>query len=315
MLRLKNISLLVLGLMTSVMVVAQNNNKYCIYDQVAIEKYGNKEYEEALIYVDSAITMCDERKVDPYTYHIKGFICYELYKEKELEDPYSKMRAEAFNAFLKSNELDENNEFKDKNTKSLKNICIRIQKNIAQTLDTVQFEEALKLNKLYHQSVEKAGVNLDLKEHDITFNNMIGNIYVELYENKKQAREMYVDSAIHYYERALSLDTLGFDANKNLGYLYHNLSIDIILNMNPEDDILTMYENQEKSSALGLKSLPYLKKAHEQRPKNRDVLYGLAGIYFMLQEKEKSDFYQKLYDELTKEQQDGGISPPPNNDN
>lgn len=305
---------MVLVFLASVSAVAQDNNKYCIYDQVAIEKYGNKEYEEALVYIDSAISMCEERAQDPYSYHIKGFICYELYKAKEVDDPYSDYRAEAFDAFLKSNELDKNNEFTNKNTKSLKNICIRIQKNIAQALDTVHYEEALKLDKLYHQSIARSQVNLDLKEHDITFNNMIGNIYVDLYENKKKSREAYIDSAVSYYEKALSLDTLGFDANKNLGYLYHNLSIDIILNMNPEDDILTMYENQEKSSSLGLKSLPYLKRAHEQRPKNRDVLYGLAGIYFMLQEKEKSDFYQKLYDDLTKEQQGGGISPP-NNDN
>jgi tetratricopeptide (TPR) repeat protein len=314
MLRLKNISLLILALMVNLAVFGQEKNRYCIYDQVAIEKYGEKNFEEALAYIDTAITMCDDLKNDPYAYHIKGFICYELFKSTEVDDPYSPMRAEAFDAFLKSNELDANKEFTDKNTKSLKNICIRIQKNIAQTLDTLQYTEAIKLDKIYHDAVERSGVKLDLKEHDITFNNMIGNIYVELYENDKMGREHYIDSAVAYYNRALAIDTLGFDANKNLGYLYHNLSIDIILNMNPEDDILQMYENQEKSSTLGLKSLPYLKRAHEQQPKNRDVLYGLAGIYFMLQEKEKSDFYQKLYDELTKEQQGNGMSPP-NNDN
>lgn len=301
MIHLKNISTLVLFMVMSIAALGQEKNKYCIYDQVAIEKYGNKEFKEALAYIDTAITMCDDLKTDPYVYHIKGFICYEMYKANELDDPYSPMRSEAFDAFLKSNELDANKVFTDKNTKSLKNICIRIQKNIAQSLDTTHYEQALKLDKIYHDAINRSGVKLDLKEHDITFNNMIGSIFVELYENKKSGRENYIDSSVVYYEKALKIDTLGFDANKNLGYLYHNLSIDIILNMDPEDDILKMYENQEKSSTLGLKSLPYLKRAHEQQPKNKDVLYGLAGIYFMLQEKEKSDFYQKLYDELTKE--------------
>lgn len=314
MLRFRHISALILTLMVSVSVVAQNNNKYCIYDQVALEKYGEKDYEQALIYIDSAILMCEERAQDPYSYHVKGFICYELYKAKEVDELYSHYRDEAFDAFLKSNELDVNKDFTTKNNKSLRNLCVRIQQNIGKTLDTLHFKDAIKLNELYHKSIAESGVNLDLKEHDIAFNNFLGNIYVELYENNKKARENYIDSAVSYYEKALAIDTLGFDANKNLGYLYHNLSIDIILNMNPEDDILTMYENQEKSSALGMKSLPYLKRAHEQQPKNRDVLYGLAGIYFMLQEKEKSDFYQKLYDDLTKEQQGDGMAPP-NNDN
>lgn len=310
MIRLKNISLLVLILIINIAVYGQEKNKYCIYDQVAIEKYGEKDFVAAKAYIDTAIDMCEDLKNDPYAYHIKGFICYELYKSTEVDDPFSEMRTEAFEAFLKSNELDANKEFTSKNTKSLRNICVRIQKNIAQSLDTNSYEQAIALDVIYHDAVNRSGANLDLLEHNITFNNMIGNIFVELYENNKSGREGMIDSAVFYYNNALSYDSLGFDANKNIGYLYHNLSIDIILNMNPEDDILMMYENQEKSSTLGLKSLPYLKRAHEQQPKNKDVLYGLAGIYFMLQEKEKSDFYQKLYDELTKEQQGDDISPP-----
>ena len=121
-----------------------------------------------------------------------------------------------------------------------------------------------------------------------------------------------IDSAVLYYEKSLLLDSLNFVGNLQLGYVYHNLSIDIILGMDPEDDIMTMYENQEKSSNFGLLSLPYLKIAHQQQPKNTKILYGLAGIYFMLQEKDKSDFYQNLYNELTKEQQEDA---PPRNDN
>lgn len=311
MIRIKYI-LPILFLFLSIFSFAQAKNKYCIYDQVAVEKYGEKDYTAAKSYIDSAILMCEDLQSDPYVYHIKGFIYYELYKASEVEDPYSTIRAEAFDAFLKSNELDPEGIYREKNNKSLRNICVRIQQNIVHNLDTVQFKEAMKLNDLYHDRVAKSGVNLDLKEHDISFNNFIGNVYVELYENNKASRVSFIDSAIKHYEIALSIDTLGFDANKNLGYLYHNLSIDIILNMNPEDDILTMYENQERSSALGMKSLPYLKRAHDQRPKNRDVLYGLAGIYFMLQEKEKSDFYQKLYDEVSNQNNPNNIFPPDN---
>lgn len=305
---------ILLALLLSLIGFGQTKSKYCLYDQVAIEKYGEKDFLAAKNYIDSAILMCESLQTDAYAYHIKGFIYYELYRADQLSNPYSPYRQEAFEAFKRSNELDANMEFKEKNDKSLKNICIRIQQNIAQNLDTTNYREAIKLNELYHNAIKNSGLSLDITEHDITFNNMIGNIFVQLYDNNKNSRETYVDSAVHYFENALKLDSLGFDANKNLGYLYHNLSIDIILNMDPEDDILVMYEKQERSSALGLKSLPYLKRAHEMRPKNKDVLYGLAGIYFMLQEKEKSDFYQKLYDELSKDP-NGDIITPPNNDN
>lgn len=293
---------------------SQVKNKYCIYDQVALEKYGDGDFESAKTYIDSALLMCDELKSDPYAYHIQGFTYFNLYKAQQLDDPYSEYRSKAFHAFLKSNEFDQSGEFREKNNVSLRNICIRIQNDIARSMDTLNYKEALKLNNLYHEYVSLSGVSLDLQQHDISFNNMIGNIYVQLFNNNKEGRRNFVDSAATYYNKALALDTLGFEANKNLGYLYHNLSIDIILNMDPEDDILTMYEKQEESSKLGLQSLPYLKRAHEMRPKNKTVLYGLAGIYFMLHETEKSDFYRGLYDQLSKES-DGEDLTPPNNDN
>ncbi len=281
---------------------SQTTNKYCIYDQVALEKYGEKDLDAARMYIDSAILMCDKLREDAYVHHVKGFVYYELFKRDELQDPYSKLRDVAFEAFMESNRLDVNNEFKEKNNKSLKNIATRIQLNVSNLLDTNNYRKAIEVNKIFKSTLEKGNISIDTKAYDISFYINLGGIFTDLYENNKVANETMIDSAIHYYKKSLELDSLNFVGNLQLGYVYHNLSIDIILSMDPEDDIMTMYENQEKSSNYGLLSLPYLKLAHEQQPKNTKILYGLAGIYFMLQEKDKSEFYQNLYNELTKEE-------------
>jgi len=257
--------------------------------------------------------MCDDLRVDPYVLHIKGFIYYELYKRDQVNDSYSSLRDTAFSAFLESNKLDSENEFTVKNNKSLRNIATRIQMNVANLLDTTNYREAIKVNNLYKETLKKGNIEVDNKPYDISFYISLGGLFVDLYENDKVANATMIDSAIHYYEKSLELDSLNFVGNLQLGYVYHNLSIDIILSMDPEDDIMTMYENQERSSNFGLLSLPYLKIAHQQQPKNTKILYGLAGIYFMLQEKDKSDFYQNLYNELTKEQE--GNQVPPKNGN
>lgn len=298
----KYISTLILVL-TSIIGFGQNSNKYCIYDQVALEKYQDKDLEAARIYIDSAILMCDELRVDPYSHHVKGFIYYELFKLNEVDNPYSTLRDSAFNAFMESNRLDSNNEFTAKNHKSLRNIATRIQMNVANLLDTNNYEKAIEVNEIYKKTLEKGNIEIDNKPYNISFYISLGGIFTDLYENDKIANATMIDSAIHYYKKSLELDSLNFVGNLQLGYVYHNLSIDIILSMDPEDDIMTMYENQEKSSNFGLLSLPYLKIAHQQQPKNTKILYGLAGIYFMLQEKDKSDFYQNLYNELTKDQE------------
>lgn len=282
---------------------SQTTNKYCIYDQVALEKYGEKDLDAARMYIDSAILMCDKLREDAYVHHVKGFVYYELFKRDELQDPYSKLRDVAFEAFMESNRLDVNNEFKEKNNKSLKNIATRIQLNVSNLLDTNNYRKAIEVNKIFKSTLEKGNISIDTKAYDISFYINLGGLFTDLHENNKVANETMIDSAIHYYKKSLELDSLNFVGNLQLGYVYHNLSIDIILSMDPEDDIMTMYENQEKSSNYGLLSLPYLKLAHEQQPKNTKILYGLAGIYFMLQEKDKSEFYQNLYNELTKEEE------------
>ncbi len=307
----KYISTLLIVL-ASVLSFGQISNKYCIYDQVALEKYQDKDLDAARVYIDSAILMCEGLRNDPYSHHVKGFIYYELYKRDEVDNPYSTLRDSAFNAFLQSNSLDTNNEFQTKNNKSLRNIAARIQMNVANLLDTNNYKKAIEVNKLYKETLLKGDIKSDNKAYDISFYINLGGIFVDLYENDKVLNATMIDSAIHYYKKSLELDSLNFVGNLQLGYVYHNLSIDIILSMDPEDDIMTMYENQEKSSNFGLLSLPYLKIAHQQQPKNTKILYGLAGIYFMLQEKDKSDFYQNLYNELTKEQD--GSQPPLDDD-
>ncbi len=299
---IKHISIL-LFVLSAMTMTSQTNDKYCIYDQVALEKYGEKDLDAARMYIDSAILMCDKLRQDAYVHHVKGFVYYELYKRDELQDPYSKLRDVAFEAFMESNRLDVNNEFKEKNNKSLKNIATRIQLNVSNLLDTNNYRKAIEVNKIFKSTLEKGNISIDTKAYDISFYINLGGLFTDLYENNKVANETMIDSAIHYYKKSLELDSLNFVGNLQLGYVYHNLSIDIILSMDPEDDIMTMYENQEKSSNYGLLSLPYLKLAHEQQPKNTKILYGLAGIYFMLQEKDKSEFYQNLYNELTKEEE------------
>lgn len=309
---IKHILILVL-ILTSAISFGQGLTKYCIYDQVALEKYQDKDLEGARTYIDSAILMCDELRADPYSHHVKGFIYYELYKKNEVDNPYSSLRDSAFNAFMESNRLDTKEEFTVKNNKSLRNIATRIQMNVANLLDTNNYAKAIEVNKIYKETLNKGNIQIDNKPYDISFYISLGGIFTDLYENNKVANASMIDSAILYYSKSLELDSLNFVGNLQLGYVYHNLSIDIILSMDPEDDIMTMYENQEKSSNYGIMSLPFLKIAHQQQPKNTKILYGLAGIYFMLQEKDKSDFYQNLYNELTKEQD--GSQTPPRNDN
>jgi hypothetical protein len=63
-----------------------------------------------------------------------------------------------------------------------------------------------------------------------------------------------------------------------------------------------LFAVQERVMELFTKALPYMLKAYELDPTRKTTLQGLSGIYFGLNDIEKSEYYQKLLDELESNQ-------------
>jgi len=104
--------------------------------------------------------------------------------------------------------------------------------------------------------------------------------------------EQYKTKAINYFEKILQLNPTDkkvlFNTNYNLGVIYYNAGV-IAFRKRTETNT-TEYE------FLFKKSLPYLEKAHELNPKNRNVLNMLLKAYTSLNEKVKAEaIEQELY--------------------
>jgi ABC-type multidrug transport system ATPase subunit len=55
---------------------------------------------------------------------------------------------------------------------------------------------------------------------------------------------------------------------------------------------------QRVSRELFTRALPYMLKAYEMNPKRKETLLGLEGIYYSLQDNEKSEEYRRQYEAL-----------------
>jgi hypothetical protein len=80
--------------------------------------------------------------------------------------------------------------------------------------------------------------------------------------------------------------------------LYYNQGVNLITQSDYDIDIVALNDIQESSKKLFVDALPYMQKAYEIKPTDRDVLLGLSGIYFSLNEKEKSDFFKQKLQQL-----------------
>ena len=91
-----------------------------------------------------------------------------------------------------------------------------------------------------------------------------------------------------------------FSENYKKGIEFYNMGVEIIKNIAPTENVIRLDEVQKKSIIQFKEALPYLVKAHELNPKDKNTLIALMGIYFSMDEKEKYNKCEKEFDSLNK---------------
>mgnify|MGYP001618557359 CR=1 FL=1 len=140
------------------------------------------------------------------------------------------------------------------------------------------------------------------KQKDIEFYLALASVYTKISEaNPAKKKEFFLKSR-SLYDRVLALDPDNLGANYNLGILYYNRAVDIINTSNYDVDLVALSQLQDTCINLFRTSLPFMEHAYRLDPANKYVLIGLSGIYFSLNEKEKSEKYKKELEFIDKDQ-------------
>ena len=95
-------------------------------------------------------------------------------------------------------------------------------------------------------------------------------------------------------ERVLQKDTGNYRANYNLATLYYNHGVYNIQQLGVDNDLLSIELIQQVSKELFKRALPYMLKAHQMRPDRKETLLGLEGIYYSLQDDERSEEFRTV---------------------
>jgi len=289
-------------------------NKYCLYEDYAIKAYQDKDYLIAKGYIDTAITLCPDLLVNAYAWHIKGFIYQSLYYETDNKNSNSIYRDPAVEAFKRSLELDTlSREFESMNKKAIGKLAKSYYNDAAVRIDTNNYLKAIEYYDLYKSTYVFGYPDYDFNQRDVVFYNVMGVVYEQKYYNNTKAFESFIFKSVESYEKTLVIDSLNYDANQAIGFIYHNLGVEMILNdLDDEGDLEMMMLYQEKSVEYFTKALPYLKKAYVLKPNSEDVVRGMAAVYLSLHEYERYELYMDVLEDLqnTEEQE----APIPDND-
>ncbi len=263
--------------------------------QKAIEYYQNSVYDSAKIMIDEAVKEAPE---DPYAWHVRGFVYKDIFKKIEKENENSSNREEAINSFYKSMQYDTTNEFKENNRKAIIHLTKTYWNDAVRNLDTINFEKSIKSFAIYKKQKLKIQPNTQIQERETQYKNAIAGIYSKKYENDKKQYAEYWQKALDMYQSVLDIDSNNYLSNYNIGILYYNKGVDIILSLDPTTDLEQLMDMEEQTVILFQKSLPYMLKAHRLNSTKKETIIGLAGIYYNLNEKEKSEFYNSLLENI-----------------
>lgn len=251
--------------------------------------------DEAKSNIDAAVVN-PETQADAQAWYIRGFVYKTIYNQTDKANKQSATRLEALISFKKSLGLDNSEENVQENIKNIKYLATTLYNDAAASLDTIDYKIAVKnfdIFKEYYMIVDPSTENF--KRKDIDFANAIATVYTRIYESDKKTKKEFLELAKSSYNKTLGLDPNNINANYNMGILYYNEAVTLINQSDYDLDIVALNDVQDNSINLFKQSLPFMEKAYSLDPNKKETLLGLSGIYFSLNEKEKSnEFKQKL---------------------
>jgi tetratricopeptide (TPR) repeat protein len=257
--------------------------------------------------IDSAKKEIDLLMADPASrndagnWYLYGFIYKELYKKYERTDFYSKFRVLSLTAFETSIKLDTVGQFETVSRDNLRFIAMTFFNDAVTTLDTVRYATSIVCYENYRKAAVLADTTLDINKKDIEYYLALATTYNTIYNLDKKKNAIFFDKTRDAYMKVLSIDPNNYKANYCLSVLYWNKGVDVMYDIDYDDSLGAVFDVQDKSVELFKQSLPFATKAYEIEPKREETLVVLSGIYYSLNEFEKSKEYQKMLEDLKKQ--------------
>lgn len=299
MFRLVNI--LFLSLLFPVILFGQGNRV-----DLALKLYQEGQVDKAKSAFDD-LSQDNEYKGNPTVWFWKGYIEKELYKQNEKDLSSSPLRLASIKSLYTSMELDIKNEHKTDAINTLNYLSSTLYNDVVRLI-TPSTSNGLIDDKSIEQSIENFDIYLDIKKNidpqgdykgQITqFNIVIGQNFMKKFEAGNYENQDYMNQAILRFQNVLDADSNHVKANYNMALIYYNKSVYMINNMDYDRPIEALNEIIDETNELFKKALPYMIRAYKLEPKRKETLKGLAGIYWSLNDKEKSELYFKQYQEI-----------------
>lgn len=288
--------------------------------ELALDYMKHGKLDSSKANIDAAV-LADETKNEIQAWLVRGVIYKELYKAREATYHTSSYRDEAAKSLLKAHDLDAH-DIQHTQTKQINQqinfIASKYFNDAGKTMDTLHYKQSIANFEKYIQLQKAIDPNFDPKQKELEFCLALITPFQDAFEDKKNEWEyimatpakkkefsVYFDMGESYLQKALDIDPRSKSANKNLGLLYYNRGVNLIMNCPVDIGLDTFITIEAKAEEYFSTARPYMLKAHAVEVTDQTVIQCLMFIYVKLYNKEKVRFYAKLYElEVRKSKED-----------
>lgn len=268
----------------------------------AYVKYDEKEYLEAATEIDHVVSL-KKGESNVLAWHIRGFIYKDIYKKLDNANPDSEARDISVQSFLRSYELDVENELKEKTLKSLQVMAASYFNDAADVIearDPATIEKAEGYFQKYSDITKLIETEAEMKEKEILYFLAMATAHRKIYEKDREKHAKHYEISNSYYLKVLEIDPNDFSANYSLAVTYYNRGAQSLEKL-PELEIHDVVKIQGESIRSIQFALPFMLKAYEVNPDRIEAVKGLKYILFNLHDYEESEFYDEQLQILEKE--------------
>ncbi|MBI3136729.1 MAG: hypothetical protein HYZ14_18795 [Bacteroidetes bacterium] len=264
------------------------------YTAKAHAQFQAKDYDSARVLIDYAIQT--NEKYNSQTWQLRGLIY------RKLESPENiSYREVAIESFIQARQTDTTQIYKEKINEYLYNTIIRYYNDAVTYLNEFKYTDSEKSYLMFKaRYLELIDATKNFANEDIEYYNALGGGYTkQLGQLSGKDYDIVFALAISALGKVLDADSMNYLANLNAAVMYYNRGADLIVNQDPENtSIEVLMENIATAESLFLKALPLMQKAYAINPTNIEVLEGLSGIYYSLNDIENHLVYQTQLDKI-----------------
>lgn len=271
---------------------------------LAFRAFQEENLDKAQELIDKAAVM-DAYNQAPKTWYLRAYIYKTIFKNQHGIDQTSPEAQDnrdiAIDSYFKSIALDSAREYTDDSEKSIRFLANTYYNDAAFFLTALDsFDIAFKLFEDFKKHSLHVNPETNLNPKEIEFKLFVASKYSTIFDKADLDKkpEDISEKIINLYKEVLELDSNQISANYNLGIHFYNQGVNIIENIDYNADFELIMQKQMDVIDLFNFALPYMLRAHKLDPTRKDSIRGLSGIYYGLNDLEKSEYYQELLEEL-----------------